>query len=494
MTPAGLATGVLALLAQLGQPAFAIELKDDTDPAAVMRGSRSAPASRAGAGPLSGWDRIAAPAAPKATTTAAAADGAAARAAGRPAEAAVQDAAAGVIGPGFSLWELTQELRANNPQLIQARALYQAAKAQVPQIAAPNNPQVGFIWNNLPKNSPLAFARAEQFSYTLTQSFPFPGKKALAAEIADTQAESLDAQRDALFLQLYAQLSTTYFQSLSQKAQLEVLRLNLKRLEQVKQVARIRYANNAAGYVDYLNAQVAQSSAQNDAFTLERQYENGLKSINTLIGKAPAFPLELRQDSSATRLPAAPLPELEEMALREHPSVRASRYLVEAAEKGVRLARKAYLPDFQVIGTFNGNNPPLGFRPASYGIEFDIIIPLFFFTKERYGVDEAVANKVASDANEQSVRQQTLLGVNTAHNTLRQAVNQMEFLRRRQLPEAMAAYKMAFTNYANNNAAFTDLLTASTALKNAELAVAQAEADARQAYYTLAAAVGRESL
>ena len=39
----------------------------------------------------------------------------------------------------------------------------------------------------------------------------------------------------------------------------------------------------------------------------------------------------------------------------------------------------------------------------------------------------------------------------------------------------MAAYKMAFTNYANNNAAFTDLLTASTALKNAELAVAQAE-------------------
>ena len=46
-------------------------------------------------------------------------------------------------------------------------------------------------------------------------------------------------------------------------------------------------------------------------------------------------------------------------------------------------------------------------------------------------MDEAVANKVASDANEQSVRQQTLLGVNTAHNTLRQAVNQMEFLRRR---------------------------------------------------------------
>ncbi|MCP3025320.1 TolC family protein, partial [Cupriavidus basilensis] len=172
--------------------------------------------------------------------------------------------------------------------------------------------------------------------------------------------------------------------------------------------------------------------------------------------------------------------------------VRASRFMVEAAEKGVRLARKAYLPDFQIIGTFNGNNPPLGFKPASYGIEFDVIIPLFFFTKEKYGVDEAVANKVASDANDQSVRQQTLLAVDTAHNNLRQSVNQAEFLRQRQLPEAMTAYKMAFTNYANNNADFTDLLTASSALKNAELAVTQAESEARQAYYTLAAAVGRD--
>src|SRR5262249_47994943 len=148
----------------------------------------------------------------------------------------------------------------------------------------------------------------------------------------------------------------------------------------------------------------------------------------------------------------------------------------------------------QIIGTFNGNNPPLGFKPASYGIEFDIIIPLFFFTKEKYGVDEAVANKVASDANDLSVRQQTLLAVTTAYNNLRQAINQTEFLRGRQLPEALAAYKMAFVNYANNNAQFTDLLTASSSLKAAELAVTQAQAQARQAYYTLAVAVGREKI
>jgi outer membrane protein TolC len=470
------------LLALATPVAWGVDLPGDTNPVPFA----PAPAARQGTGKSgsreqSGWDRVQAPVAQAAGVSAA------------PAAAATdEDKNRGLVGPGFSLWELSQELRANNPQLIQARSLYMAAKATVPQIAAPNNPQVGFIWGSLPKNSPLAFANAESFSYTLTQSFPFPGKKALAADIANDQAESLDAQRDALYLQLYAQLSTNYFQAAAQKTQLDVLRLNLKRLEQIKQVARIRYANNAAAYVDYLNAQVAQSSAENDTFGLERQYDNALKSINTLIGKNPEFPLELREDPSATRLPSMPLVEIEDVALREHPNVRASQLQLQAAQKGVRLARKAYLPDFQIIGTFNGNNPPLGFKPASYGIEFDIIIPLFFFTKEKYGVDEAVANKVASEANDQSVRQQTLLAVDTAHNNLRQAVNQTDFLKRRQLPEAMAAYKLAFTNYANNNASFTDLLTASTALKNAELAVAQADSQARQAYYTLAAATGRE--
>lgn len=40
--------------------------------------------------------------------------------------------------------------------------------------------------------------------YNLTQQIPFPSKKTLAAEIADRQAESLNAQNDALYLQLYA--------------------------------------------------------------------------------------------------------------------------------------------------------------------------------------------------------------------------------------------------------------------------------------------------
>jgi len=403
----------------------------------------------------------------------------------------VKPSVPGVTGPGFNLVELLQELKSNNPQLIQGRHAYLSAKSIPPQLAAPNNPQVGYIWNSIPKGFPLAVNRAGGSQYNLTQQIPFPGKKALAAEIADRQAESLNAQTDALYLQLYAQLSTTYYQAIALQKQIDVQKLTITRLEQVKQITRVRYANNAAAYADFLNAQVMQSSAQNDLFATQRQYDNTLQTLNTLIGKEPSFPLVLRADDDAVRLPDEPLPELENQALREHPSIKASAELMDAARKSVTLARKAYLPDFQVIATVTTDNPPYGVRPNSYQIELDVIIPFWFFTKENYGVNQAVESQIATEANDVSVRQQTLLAVDTAYNTLRQTLAQLDFNKQRQLPQALAAYRVTMTNYASNNADFNDLLTAQGALKNAELSVAQAQATALQAYHALMAATGR---
>lgn len=231
----------------------------------------------------------------------------------------IKPSAPGVTGAGFNLVELLQELKGSNPQLIQARHNYLSAKSIPPQLASPNNPQLGYIWNSIPKGFPLAVNRAGGSQYNLTQQIPFPGKKALAAEIADRQAESLNAQNDALYLQLYAQLSTTYYQAIALQKQIDVQKLTITRLEQVKQITRVRYANNAAAYADFLNAQVMQSSAQNDLFAAQRQYDTTLQTLNTLIGKEPSFPLVLRADDESVHLPEEPLPELENQALREHP-------------------------------------------------------------------------------------------------------------------------------------------------------------------------------
>ncbi|MBU3619861.1 TolC family protein [Polynucleobacter sp. JS-Fieb-80-E5] len=406
----------------------------------------------------------------------------------------------------MDLRQLWNELKVNNPQLSSLRESYLSAKATVPQINAPANPQVGLVWSGMPVNSPLALgganAPSQQYpggissnnAISIAQPFQFPGKKSLAANIADTNAEALLAQSEATYLQLGAQLSSLYYSALASQKQLQVLKESVIRLGMIKNVAKARYANNAAAYVEYLNAQVAQSAAEADQFNVDRQLQVALNNINTLVGRHSREKLVLRGDVRRAMNGVPTLVELEDYAESSHPALKSSALQLDAARKGVDLAKKAYLPDFQVIGSsytprgpFSANNGAL-----FYQLELDLIIPLYFFTKEKYGVEQAQRNQAAAEAGNISNRQQIVLAVNTAYAAYEQAKNQTQFLKDRQVPQADAAYKVGLIQYSNNGQGFNDLLTAQTQLRNLEVQLALAEANLMQSQAVLLVSAGKE--
>lgn len=406
----------------------------------------------------------------------------------------------------MDLRQLWNEMKVNNPQLSSLRESYLSAKATVPQIAAPANPQVGLVWSGMPVNSPLALGGANapspQYpngissnnSISIAQPFQFPGKKSLAADIADTNAEALLAQSESTYLQLGAQLSTLYYSALASQKQLQVLKESVIRLEMIKNVAKARYSNNAAAYVEYLNAQVAQSAAEADQFNLERQLEVALKSINALVGRHSREKLILKGDVRRSMNSVPTLVELEDYAESSHPSLKSSALQLDAARKGVTLAKKAYLPDFQIVGTsftprgpFSANNGAM-----FYQLELDLIIPLYFFTKEKYGVEQAIRNQASAEASDISNRQQIVLAVNSAYASYQQAKTAANFLKDRQVPQADAAYKVGLVQYSNNGQGFNDLLTAQTQLRNLEVQLALAEANLLQAQAVLLVTAGKE--
>ena len=412
-----------------------------------------------------------------------------------------------VSGPiEMDLRQLWNELKMNNPQLSSLRESYLSAKATVPQIAAPANPQVGLVWSGMPVNSPFALGGANAPSpgnpngissnnaISVAQPFQFPGKKSLAADIADTNAEALLASSESTYLQLGAQLSTLYYNALAAQKQLQVLKESVMRLEMIKNVAKARYANNAAAYVEFLNAQVAQSAAQADQFNVERQLNVALNNINTLVGRHSREKLILRGDVRRAINGIPTLIELEDYAESSHPSLKSSALQLDAARKGVDLAKKAYLPDFQVIGSSYTPRGPFAANNGAmfYQFELDLIIPLYFFTKEKYGVEQAQRNQAAAEAGNISNRQQIVLAVNTAYAVYEQAKNQAQFLKERQVPQADAAYKVGLIQYSNNGQGFNDLLTAQTQLRNLEVQLALAEANLLQAQAVLLVTAGKE--
>lgn len=393
---------------------------------------------------------------------------------------------------GMTLEEMIEALSQHNMQLEQARANFRSAKALGPQQRAPNNPQLGLVNNSIPKN-PLNLGQSQAFDYTVTQSFQFPGKKRLAGEIADNQAEFANSQVEALYLQLVAQLKNNFYQELLLQRQLDINREGIQRLEQIKQVTKVRYANNAAAFVDFLNAQVAQSSAENDQFSLQRQADTVRQTLNTLIGRDPQIPLTVVGELPSQDLPKRSLLELEAIAIEHNPNLKGGEFQVKVSRKELDLAGLAYYPDFQVVVTGNSTRAPLGIGNVnSWGLEFDLIVPLWFFTKERYGLQQARASLEASRAGQAALGQQTRLAVDTAYNTLAQAVNQSQFIRARQLPETEAAFRLALTNYSNGGLGFVDLLTAQANLRTTQLALVQGYANAIQAFANLTSVIGME--
>lgn len=406
----------------------------------------------------------------------------------------------------MDLRQLWAELKLNNPQLSSLRESYLSAKATVPQIAAPANPQVGLVWSGMPANSPFALGGANapsaqnpqgisnNNSISFAQAIPFPGKKSLAANIADTNAEALLAQSESTYLQLGAQLSSLYYGALASQKQLQVLKESVMRLEMIKNVAKARYANNAAAYVEYLNAQVAQSTAQADQFNVERQLQVALNNINTLVGRHSREKLVLRGDVRRAINSVPTLVELEDFAENTHPSLKSSALQLDAARKGVDLAKKAYLPDFQVIGSSYSPRGPFSANNGAmfYQFELDLIIPLYFFTKEKYGIEQAQRNQAAAEAGNISNRQQIVLSVNTAYAAYEQAKNQTQFLKERQVPQADAAYKVGLTQYSNNGQGFNDLLVAQTQLRNLEIQLALSESNLLQTQAILLVSSGKE--
>jgi outer membrane protein TolC len=397
---------------------------------------------------------------------------------------------------GWTLDQLIEELKHNNPQLAQAYQAYLAAQLQAPQVDVLPAPQFELL-EQANTGGPFDFKRSSGFfAYpTFTQPFLWPGKQHLAGEIAKAEAEVVGRQYDSLVIQLVSQLKMSVYQLKALQDQLRFMNEDLQRLQQIKEVAKVRYANNASAYVDFLNAQVAASSLENDRFALQKQIQQQLEQVNNLLGHASQTPLELApSDGSTPQLPATPLGQLIELAQKTNPLIAGGESQILAADKSVELAHKAFFPDFSLsAGAYTDPSLVLVQHSRMYSIGVSFNLPTWGFRKEKAGLSQARALLDEAKAGQTSNLQQVDLNVANAYHGLETALQQVRFTRERLLPQAQMAYRLALTGYGSNGGtAFSDLLTAQSSLHDTELNLIQAQNTAVQAYIGLAAAIGKD--
>jgi len=394
---------------------------------------------------------------------------------------------------GSSPWTLNaliDELKRSNPQLRSTQGLVRAVQLGVEPVRAPDNPVFSVTQNPVSYN-PFAIGTSQGMTWSVSQNLPWPGKKRLGGEIVQAQADVVKAQAEALQIQLVGQLKAAWSSWHQLQQQTRLLRSQIERLDQIKQATQLRYAQNAAAYADSINAQINQAQAKNDLLGVEGQARILVAQINGLIGRSSATPLQLLEDDLSPSRDVPILEGLRNMALERNPAIKASKYTIQGAQKGVELAELGGRPDFNVSLLFNSAKPPWGFvNNDSYGISLGVTIPLWYARKEKYLIDQAKAQLIAIRDSDDSVRQQALVGVDSAYLQWTQSLAQLKLLEERVLEQAKVAYRLSLANYSTGQAGFVDLMNAYTAMNSAEIATMQARSAAIQARVALETVVG----
>ncbi len=381
--------------------------------------------------------------------------------------------------PQLSLTTLVKEALQRNPEIRAARERWEASKAVTPQVETLPDPIVGLGYRG-PEI-------AREGRLRLQQEIPFPGKLRLRGEVAAKAAEQAGEIYRAIRLRIIAQLKEAFFNLHFVHKSLRTVRKNLKILEQFEQTAEARYKVGKGIQQDILRAQVALSREMQRLTTLEQERESLRADINRILNRPPAAPLGTPEDFRLTPLTYT-LSQLNEHAKKNSPVIRAQVKGIERGESAVALSRREYYPDFFVrlgaVQSFRSSD-----QRDALGM-LGIKVPLYYATKQRFGVKEALSSLESARQDHNTASQDILFRVKDNVVRVNRATRLAKLLEKAIIPQAGLALESSMAGYAVGKVDFLTMLDNVLRLQQDELDLHREKTDHEIAMARLEEAVG----
>jgi len=355
---------------------------------------------------------------------------------------------------------LIEELEATNPEIKAARQRWEAAKAVVPQVQALPDPSLQLGYQRMPMADPL-----QGPMYGIEQEFPFPGKLRLKGQVAQRSADRIEQEYLATRLRLVARLKEAYYDLHFVHKAIEIVERNKILLTQFAKTAKSRYAVGQAAQQDVFRAQVELSRVLDRLAVLDQQKESLHATINRLLLRPPANPFGTPDEIQVTML-AVPLPELNRRADEFSPILQASAKEVERGEQAVALARKEFYPDFDLSALGLRNDR---INENGYQVMLGIRIPLYFASKQREGVRQALSELSGARDSLANSRQDLLFRVKDDFVQAQRAERLVTILRDAIIPQATMALQASQAGYGVGKVDFLTLLNSLLTLQESEL-------------------------
>ncbi len=372
-----------------------------------------------------------------------------------------------------------------NPLILSAIHSHRASVARVDQATSFPVPSIDFESDVQPQ--PLNFVRAEEAYLGTSQTFEFPGKRALRGKIADRESREIREDIELLKLDLAFLVKEAFYSLLLAQEQVRYAQRDQELSEEFLNNAELKQTAGDVARVEVLRAQVEALRAANAVKVAANNVSLSKARLNYLLARGKYTPLQIAGD---LRVPFVELDleQLKQEAVSLRPEIKRISISMEREEYKKDQARLSNYPDFDVGISYHYMKD----FPTSWAFSISVPLPFLFKKQQKAEFAEAQANTLALRREAENLRNAIQLEVEEAYMNSLTAKNRIQLLRDEILPQAEEVYNMLLFSYQEGDIGGIDLIESRKTLNEARKSYADALFEYARDLAVLDKAVGRQ--
>ena len=383
---------------------------------------------------------------------------------------------------------------AGNPGLGEIKARAEALAAVPEQAGALPDPTVNVGLLNVPTSSfNLHQEDMTMMEMGVSQTIPFPGKRALREKVAEHEAMASAESVEEARLRLTRDVKLNWWRLFYYDRTLKLLNEAEGFFQQLIDIAQANYKVGKGAQQEVMMAQLELSKLKSE--TLDFLGQRGAESakLNALLDRDVGTPLIIPGETTF-KLPELAGAKLQDKSLLARPLFAQHGRMLEAAKAKVELAQSDFYPDFTVGGgyAFRQNTPTGQGRSDFASVHLSMNVPIYANHKQAKAVDQRKSELLQEQYALKDEHHKIQAEIEAKAAEYQQTRKKLLLLEHEILPQALQAVNSLLSGYQVSQKGFTDLLRTQLSYFQYQIQYWQALTNTQQLLAELSAEVGEE--